>query len=69
MPGPPAASKPAGARRCRLARPGDDIAALVQGFRSLFVAFLIKGLAMLLVVGFGILFVAAMFLGLGRGLF
>ncbi|MCA9684519.1 MAG: hypothetical protein KC457_20195 [Myxococcales bacterium] len=52
----------------RLGQPGNDREALVQGLRQLFLAFLIKGSALLLVIGLGLLTVLSMVLGLGRGL-
>lgn len=40
---------------------------LLAGFRQLYVAFLVKGVVLLLVVGFFLLGLAAMFLGVGIG--
>lgn len=47
----------------RMAAPGDDHAALQIGLRNLWVVFLLKGAALLLVLGFSVLSVLWMFLG------
>ncbi len=48
---------------------GGDLAALISGFRQLYVAFLIKGILLIMLVGIGVLGVLMMVLGVGRGLF
>ncbi len=50
-----------------LGRPGDDLGSMLAGFRSLHVAFVVKGVVLLLIVGLVLLGVAAMFLGVGVG--
>jgi hypothetical protein len=52
-----------------VSRPGDDLGALMSGFRQLFVAFLIKGIVMLTVVGVFLLGFLLSILGVGAGLF
>jgi hypothetical protein len=45
-----------------------SVDALLSGFRQLYVAFLVKGIALLLVIGFGLLTILLMILGIGAGL-
>lgn len=52
-----------------LNQPGDDLGALLSGFRQLFVAFLIKGIVLLTVVGLTLLSLALAFLGVGKAFF
>lgn len=44
-----------------------SVESLLSGFRQLYVAFLVKGVAMLLVVGFGLLAVLLLVLNMGAG--
>jgi hypothetical protein len=46
-----------------------SVDALLSGFRQLFVVFLVKGVMLLLAVGFGLLTVLLFALGIGRDLF
>lgn len=50
-------------------KPGDDLGSLLAGFRQLHVAFLVKGIVLLLILGIILLSFAAMFLGVGVGFF
>jgi hypothetical protein len=50
-----------------LAKPGDDLGALLSGFRQLYVAFLIKGVVLLTMVGLMVLSLLFAFLGVGVG--
>jgi hypothetical protein len=52
-----------------LNQPGDDLGALLSGFRQLFVAFLIKGIVLLTVIGLMLLSLAFAFLGVGKAFF
>lgn len=45
-----------------------SVDSLLSGFRQLYVAFLVKGVAMLLVIGLGLLAILAMVLGVGAEL-
>jgi len=52
-----------------LARPGDDLGALLAGFRQLYVAYLVKGVVMLIFVGLMLLSLALSFIGVGVGFY
>lgn len=52
-----------------LDKPGDDLGALLSGVRQLFVAYLIKGVVLLLVIGSMLLMLLFAFLGAGVGFF
>lgn len=52
-----------------LGKPGDDLGSLLAGFRQLYVAFLIKGIVLLAVVGLTVLSLLLAFLGVGIGFF
>jgi hypothetical protein len=45
-----------------------SVETLLSGFRQLYVAFLVKGLAMLLMIGLGLLALLAMVLGIGAAI-
>jgi hypothetical protein len=49
----------------RLGKPGDDLGALLGGFRQLYVAFLIKGIVLLTMVTLMVLSLMFAFLGVG----
>jgi hypothetical protein len=48
---------------------GNDLPGLLTGFRQLQVAYVIKGVALLLVIGFGLLSLLMMMFGMGKSLF
>ena len=65
----PAFTAIAGFSLRNLGKPGDDLGSLLAGLRQLHIAFLVKGIALLLVVGVVLLSLLAMVLGVGAGFF
>jgi hypothetical protein len=52
-----------------LNQPGDDLGALLSGFRQLFVAYLIKGIVMLTMIGLMLLMLLFTVLGVGKAFY
>lgn len=65
----PAFTAVAGFSLRSLGKPGDDLGSLLAGLRQLYVAFLVKGIALLVVVSVVLLGLLATFLGVGIDFF
>jgi hypothetical protein len=50
-------------------KPGDDVGSLLSGFRQLHIAYLVKGIALIVIVALFLLALLAMFLDVGLGMF
>jgi hypothetical protein len=65
----PAFAAIAGVSLRGVAEPGEDRATLLAGLRQLYVAYLVKGIALILILVLFVVAFAMIFLGIGGGLF